>query len=962
MITDFHAKYYAYELNRIGGAGVERVGRALFDACVDLNPHQIEASLFSLRSPLSKGVLLADEVGLGKTIEAGLTICQYWAEKRRKILIITPASLRKQWALEMQEKFNLPVTVLDAKIFKLLQQKGNENPFDTKHIIISSMHYVGKNADFVSRIPWDLVVIDEAHKLRNAYRPSNKLGQSIRQATQGRKKILLTATPLQNSLTELFGLSTLIDDKIFGDLPSFRSQFMNAGGSLSDLKDRLQSFCRRTLRSQVLEYVQFTERKLITTPFTPSEHEHGLYLDISKFLQQEDNYSLPQGQKHLLILLVRKVLASSPYAVAGTLEIIRDRLVNIRKEYSEEKSALEQLIIEDCIEDDLLDELLEDQEDLELDANKAAEENREYQTKIDLRKLDAEIDTINDFIYRARSQRIDAKTQSLFSAIKIGFSKMTKMGASQKAVIFTESRRTQEWLKNYLEANGYRGKVLTFNGSNKDKTSKEIYQEWLTENQNTGRISGSRHIDIRTAIIDRFQNEAEILIATEAGAEGLNLQFCSLVINYDLPWNPQRIEQRIGRCHRYGQKYDVVVINFLNEKNEADRRVYRILSEKFHLFSGVFGASDDVLGSLESGVDFERKVLDIYQQCRTSEEIAAAFEKLQKELENVIKTRLKDTRRKLLEHYDEDVHERLKANHTDAVETLDRIGRLFWLLTKHILADTANFNDKFHSFTLKNPPLKKVRPGTYRLISKDKENPGSEFLYRLSHPLGEFVLQQGKEKNCPVTEIVFDITNHPTRVSLIEQLKGKSGWLRLDLLTVTSLDIEEYLLFTAIDENYDHLDQETCEKLFAVHGYCNGSAAIDDKVKTALKDNASRYAQATLTKNLEDNSKHFAEARDQLEKWADDMVKSVERELDDIKRQIKEKQRLCRQSPTLKEQHEIQGVIVKMEKKKRQLRAKIFETEDEIAAKRDKLIETLSQRLEQKTKTTNLFIISWKVI
>src|SRR5512135_3009284 len=124
-----------------------------------------------------------------------------------------------------------------------------------------------------------------------------------------------------------------------------------------------------------------------------------------------------------------------------------------------------------------------------------------------------------------------------------------------------------------------------------------------------------------------------IMIATEAAAEGINLQFCSLVVNYDLPWNPQRIEQRIGRCHRYGQKHDVVVINFLNAKNEADQRVHELLEEKFNLFTGLFGASDEVLGSIESGVDFERRILDIYQQCRTPTEIDAAFQTLRKELD-----------------------------------------------------------------------------------------------------------------------------------------------------------------------------------------------------------------------------------------------------------------------------------------------------------------------------------------
>ncbi|MDD2230037.1 MAG: SNF2-related protein [Candidatus Cloacimonetes bacterium] len=962
MITDYQAKYYAYELSRKGGAGVERVGRALFDACVDLNPHQIEASLFSLRSPISKGVLLADEVGLGKTIEAGLSICQYWAEKKRKVLIICPASLRKQWALELQEKFNLPVIVLDAKTSKDLNKLGHENPFDAKQVCIISMHYAGRMAENIKLLPWDLVVIDEAHKLRNAYRQSNKIGQRIRWATDGVKKILMTATPLQNSLTELYGISTLIDENIFGDLPSFRTQYMNTGGDLVDLRSRLQTFCWRTLRSQVLEYVKFTERRLITRPFTPTEKEHELYMGVSEFLKTEGNYALPQGQKHLLILLVRKVLASSPHAVAGTLEIIRDRLIRLKNEFQKKKSALEQLIIDDYIDDDLLDELLEDQEDLETETTEATEDPDSKAIQIDIEKLEIEIKTLNGFIDTARNFGIDSKSVALLTALDVGFSQMHKMGAAQKAVIFTESRRTQAWLKDYLEANGYAGEVLTFNGSNKDDATGNIYTDWLAKNKDTGRSSGSRQVDLRTAIIDHFRDFSSILIATEAGAEGLNLQFASLVINYDLPWNPQRIEQRIGRCHRYGQKHDVVVINFLNERNEADRRVYEILTEKFHLFTGVFGASDDVLGSLESGVDFERKVLEIYQQCRTHEEIALAFKKLQKELDSAIQTRLKETRQKLLEHYDEDVHERLKTNHTDAVETLDRIGKLFWNLSTHILSANASFNEQNHTFKLTKSPCKDSKIGIYKLITKDGDNFGNDFLYRMSHPLGEYVLEQGRKKQCPTSEVVFDITNHLTRISLIEQLKDKEGWLKLDLLSVNSLDTEEYLLFTAIDDKGNNLDQETCEKLMWCQGAISGKAVDSSTIETRLQADADRFVNATLTRNLEENNKHFAEARDQLEKWAEDMVKSVEQELDNIKKQIQEKQRLCRQSTTMQEQKDLQEEIAKLEKKKRKMREKLFNTEDQIAEKRDKLIDALSQRLKQKTKVNTLFTIHWKVV
>jgi len=222
-ITSYHGKYFAYDLTRRASNGMDRLSMALFDAAVDLNPHQIEAALFALQSHLSKGVILADEVGLGKTIEAGIVLCQFWAERKRRMLVICPASLRKQWALELQEKFNLPTQVLDAKAYREAQRNGRD-PLNEKCVLIISLNYANALREELKSVAWDLVVIDEAHKLRNAYRPSNKVGQGIRWATEDCRKLLLTATPLQNSLLELYGLSTLIDERLFGDADSFHEQ------------------------------------------------------------------------------------------------------------------------------------------------------------------------------------------------------------------------------------------------------------------------------------------------------------------------------------------------------------------------------------------------------------------------------------------------------------------------------------------------------------------------------------------------------------------------------------------------------------------------------------------------------------------------------------------------------------------------------------------------------------------
>ncbi|OQA76352.1 MAG: RNA polymerase-associated protein RapA [bacterium ADurb.Bin243] len=964
MTTPFHAKYFAYELSRTGGRSIDRLGNALFDACVDLNPHQIEAAIFALRSPLSKGVLLADEVGLGKTIEAGLVICQHWAERRRKILVITPASIRKQWAIELSEKFNLPTTVLDAKTHREQVKNGNPDPFKNNAVVVCSMHFAGAKADVIKQTPWDLVVIDEAHKLRNSYRQSNRIGQKIKWATEDRRKVLLTATPLQNSLLELYGLSLLIDERFFGDLPSFRTQYVNYGGDLEGLRHRIRSFCWRTLRRQVLEYIRYTERKLITRPFKPTDQEHKLYEAISDFLKKDDNYAIPNNQKHLLILIVRKVLASSPRAVAGTLEIMRDRLKRLLEETQKNAGVVDRLILNETLDDDLLDEILEDEEDFEVEkSDEALEAANTEEPKIDINKLKAEIDEIEGYIRWARGIGVDTKAKALIKALEIGFTKMEEMGAAKKAVIFTESRRTQDYLKEFLEASGYAGKVLLFNGSNDDAGSTSIYNQWVEKNKKTGRVSGSRSIDSRTAIIDHFRDESCIMLATEAASEGINLQFCSLVINFDLPWNPQRIEQRIGRCHRYGQKHDVVVINFLNEKNEADRRVYELLENKFNLFTGLFGASDDVLGSIESGVDFERRVLEIYQQCRSSAEIEAAFAKLQAELDEQIKIKMKDTRKLLLEHFDEDVHERLKVNLLGTRDKLDRIGRLFWAVTKYSLAEFAKFDDEKLAFALSKTPDKKISIGTYYLISKNKDNALGEFLYRLSHPLGEFSINRAKDADCPPSEVSFDVTNHAFKNTVIEGLKGKAGWLNLSHLKIDSFESDEYLLFSAFDDSGGNIDHQTCEKLFNCGASVNQALdKIDGKTAERLRLETERHVNATIARNLEENNRHFSEARDQLDKWAEDMEIAAQKELDDIKRQIRELQRQARQAPTLEEQGGLQEQIAKLEQKKRKMREHIFAIEDEIAEKRDNLIDALEKRMRQRTSTTNLFTIRWKVI
>jgi hypothetical protein len=338
-------------------------------------------------------------------------------------------------------------------------------------------------------------------------------------------------------------------------------------------------------------------------------------------------------------------------------------------------------------------------------------------------------------------------------------------------------------------------------------------------------------------------------------------------------------------------------------------------------------------------------------------------------MDEQIRSRLDDTRRALFEHFDEDVHQRLRLRLADAREQLDRVGQRFWSLTRHGLADRARFDETALAFDLDDPPRDGIPRGRYHLISKaqphggerDVEEP-SRYLYRLSHPLGEYVLDEAKAMETPAAEIEFDVTNHPTRLAVVEALRGKLGYLTLDRLTVDSYDREEYLLFSGFCDDGTALDHETMEKLFLCNGRVVADKTVPETPAQRLAGAAERHAKATVSRSLEQNSKHFHEAREKLERWADDMVLSAEKALSDTKEQIKVQRRLARHAVTLEEQHEIQEKIKKLERQQRRQRQEIFSAEDEIMDKRDQLIDQLEKRLAQRTDTETLFTIRWAVV
>ena len=954
-LTPHQSLYYAWLLTRrASGDSVESLASTLVDSQVDLNPHQVEAALFACANPLSRGVILADEVGLGKTIEAGLVISQRWAERRRRILIIVPANLRKQWHQELQDKFNLQGVLLEARSYNTLRKQDRSNPFQgAAGPVICSYQFAKAKADDIKAVEWDLVVLDEAHRLRNVYKTSNVIAKTLKEAlAHVHSKVLLTATPLQNSLLELYGLVSMIDDRVFGDIDSFRSQLtaQPREQAFAALRSRLATVCKRTLRRQVQQYVPYTARRAMVEEFTPSTEERELSNLVADYLRRPNLKALPEGQRQLISLVLWKLLASSTHAIAGALETMAKRLEG-ELDASPDVPDLAEVLDEDYESLDQIEEERADEWDGSVattDASPAAQRDAVAQ----------EIAELRHFKTLATNIRENAKGTALLTALDKAFAELGRLGAAKKAIIFTESKRTQEYLLSLLEKTPYGEGIVLFNGTNSDARAQAVYGDWLKRHQGTDRITGSRTADTRAALVEHFKERGTVMIATEAGAEGINLQFCSLVINFDLPWNPQRIEQRIGRCHRYGQKFDVVVVNFVDRSNEADARVYELLDQKFQLFEGVFGASDEVLGAIGAGVDFERRIAEIYQNCRDPEEIKSSFEQLQRDLSGEINEAMVKTRQILLDNFDEEVQDKLRVRAADSSAARSKYEHMLLELTRAELADCALFDDD--GFVLERLPadtLNAVELGRYELPRRS----GDAHLYRIGHPLAEWVTEQAKGRDLAGSRLVFDYDAHGIQVSTLKPYRGKTGWLTLTLVTVEALgNKEQRLVVAAVTSDGQPLAEDDPEKLLRLPARALPAELGNDDI-IPLRDDVAHRMSAVLREINQRNLGYFEQEVQKLNSWADDLKLGIEQEIKEIDRQIKEVRRTAASAPTLEEKLSWQKQQRELETQRSKLRRELFDRQDAIEAERNDLINQLENQLQQQVQEHTLFTVEWEL-
>jgi superfamily II DNA or RNA helicase len=882
FLTRFHERLMAEDLTSRSSDGQSRVMRAVAEAKVDLNPHQLEAAVFAIDSLSRGGCMLADEVGLGKTIEAGIVMAQLASEGKNRILVLAPATLRAQWQVELKEKFDLDAVVIDGRTIR-----ATGNAFDQPvPVVIASHPFAAGRQELVSQIQWDLVVIDEAHRLRNAHKPTNKMGKALKAALGKAPRLLLTATPLQNDMSELFGLMSLVDEAILGPEEAFRAHFPvdpETGGltdmAQKEIRQRLAPIVQRTLRRQVREYVKYTNRRSVVEDFTPLAEEQMLYDDVSEYLRRNECAAIEPGKRTLLTLVYRKLLASSTWAIAPTLRKLSETLERKLEAAKLGKEATA-LLFEPEEAKDFSEEAEEWQDDAKPRGNAIANMQRE-------------VFELKGFADRADAIKTNAKGEALKRALDRVFTVARAHQWPEKAVVFTESKRTLEYLEKLLSAHGYEGKIAKLTG---DAGTPEARRE----------------------LVQRFRDQAQILLMTEAGAEGLNLQFCNLVVNYDLPWNPQRVEQRIGRCHRYGQQRDVLVLNFLNRSNAADARLYELLERKLNLFDGVFGASDEILGALESGVDFEKRVLEIYQSCRMPEEINAAFDALRKDLEGRIDQRMTETRATLIERFDGEVRKRLRVASDAARE----------LVSKRKQAE-KNFTGSV---------LGKAAVGRRQLALAARE--------------------VRARTNDAVTSIVVDGSTLPSK---LENLQGKEGWWYAYRFELTGLKPEErvvHIVCTKYGEGFRVVNWQDSELLMKAQAResdeqpaANLPTLEHEKTLIAVRDELTRIAERR-------NMLELDAARDRADRFAEDCLFSPRQQVDRARAEWEEARKAVQALEDPTERIKARATSERLEREYRRKLTQLRQAEDSRYAEKDRTLAALALKAKVVVNRT-LVATSW---
>jgi hypothetical protein len=572
MMTPFHAALTAHEISYYARA-TDRLVAAFASANIEVYPYQIAAAQFALRSEYLKGVILADEGGLGKSMEALLVLSQLWFEGKERILLVVPTPLLAQWAAVLERYFAVPFAVV-----------GRENPdFAQEGIILTTYEIAADLAEQISGIIWHVAAFEEAHRLN---KPENKATALLKSAVGGAFKVLLTATPMQNSIMDLYGLIAFIDETVLPDAEDFYKRYFRKPERYGELTAVVSRYAFRTLRAQAQRYVNLPNRMPVTADYKQTAAEVKLAAMVEEYLKKPEKAAFPKMDGYECALMFWKALSSSTTALLNLLEGTLDRTDELRE--------------------------------------------------------------MRDF---AAGIKVNAKSGELVKALKRAFAELKKRGANHKALIFTEYKATQKHLAELLSC------------------------EYSV-----------------TTDYDKFA-DAEILITTDVAAEGFNFEFCSFIVNYDLPYTVLTLEQRIMRCHRQGQKNDVVVLNFLAKANFADVRMLELINKRVLQFDGIMGLSDDLVGNFcDSAAD---GVAATFANTRTQKQIETDYAATLQANEGENAAEVERAENALFTTFTRDIAEKVTVTPQYVKQRVREINDALWNLTRYFFENAEHGDCRF---------------------------------------------------------------------------------------------------------------------------------------------------------------------------------------------------------------------------------------------------------------------------
>jgi superfamily II DNA or RNA helicase len=791
-------RYLAEQLVRLRRADEQqRYAAAQRQGRIDPNPHQIDAVIFALKRIPEGGCILADEVGLGKTIEAGLVVAQLRSEgSASRVLLVVPKPLLGQWQDELYRLFGI-------QAFEGRLERGG---FSGPGVFLVGREVAGsdRGAEVLrDSEPFDLCIIDEAHEVfANIYRrfdkhgdyradsPEARIADRVRSFLRSSPVLLLTATPIQNNLTELWGLIQYVEPTgtLLGNLRTFRDVFCDGDdrtlvrGQDDELRRRIETVVQRTLRRQAQDFLErpFVARRAQIFEYSMTPREKLLYDRVTAYLLEPQLFAFRGNQRRLLLIGFHRLMGSSIAALTSSLRKVATRLDQMLKGRKPDAASA------------ILDDLEDDDTELEPVPDESG--------GADVPLVEKELQRVRSFVSLAEALHRDSKAEKLLDVIRVIDE---RPAGRQRAVIFTESLVTQTYLQDLLiSKGGIRPEDITlFRGTNDSPRAAQALKNWQKEIGDSlpSHQRPSRSVALRLALVHEFRTRSRIFISTEAGAKGLNLQFCDTIVNYDLPWNPQRIEQRIGRCHRYGQENDVTVINFLAADNEAQKLTFEILSRKLDLFGKVLDASDVVLHEPSTdtpetlagavGSDFEGRLRRIYERARTVAEIEAELRRLREEMEDERK-RFEETWARtagLIEtRFDQRVRQvfhRLQADLPPSLARLD--GEIDRLITGFLLAlgvqyrrTDLNGNIRFElSASVRLP--EGWRDGGAVAIGEARNLEDADPLH-LGHPLVQAAVAEARDATSVTSPVawVLDRTS-PSELKVHKSKRGRLVLIRI---------------------------------------------------------------------------------------------------------------------------------------------------------------------------------------